>query len=146
MARGRRRTVRKLVGMSLLFALAGLLAGCRLFGYIGEPERYVMWGDELVLAWDPPGGFSAGPRVTGYTLLYRAYPPAAASEWVELGTVSASGPRRFRVNGSTLAPGRYEFGIRSVDEHDNVSDIHRSTDSHADPPTGWYLEWLGGTP
>ena len=141
----RSSAVAKWAGIALLISAAAALTGCPLFGYVNGPERYVLWGSELVLAWDPPAGVGPGTRIVGYTLFYRDYPNVYGSTWKELGTSTRS-PRVFRVDGASLPPGQYEFAIRSVDEYGNYSDMHTSTDSHADPPTGWYLQWLGGTP
>lgn len=130
----------------LLIVIVLVLTGCGIFGNAGGPEQYTMWGSEFVLQWEPPSEIGSGNTSFTYTLYYREYPGSVTSGWTELGTADASNRSRFRVDGLKLAPGAYEFGIRTVDADGNSSDMHTSTDWSADPATGWILNWLGGAP
>lgn len=120
------------------------LTGCGILGNVSEPERYTRWGSELILAWDPPSQMGSVGSDLSYALYVRDYPASVFDDWIELGLADASRRYTFRIDGSELAPGIYEFGIRSVDTEGNESDMHTSTDWNADPPTGWVLDWQGG--
>ena len=123
-----------------------MLGSCGLFAYIGEPDEIVLWGNELILSWDPPAATLGSPQTESYSLYYRPFPSFFGGDWTALGTVSARGTTSFHVDGAALEPGKYEFAVRSVDEQGSYSDYHKSTDGDADPPTGWYVNWLGGNP
>ena len=123
-----------------------VLGSCGLFGYLGEPDEIVLWGDEFVLNWDPAAQSPGSIPIERYSLYYRPYPSFFDGDWIELGTVPAGQTTTFHVDGSDLAPGTYEFAVRSRDANGAYSDYHRSTDWEAHPATGWYLNWLGGNP
>ena len=137
--------MRRIARTAVIVLALVAVTGCALFGIVNEPDEVVLWGSQFILAWDPPTGFGADAEIGAYTLFYREYRDFFRGMWKELGTATATGPPRFRVNGNDLPPGRYEFGVRSVSTSGSHSEIHSSTDSDADPPTGWYLHWLGGT-
>ena len=122
------------------------LGGCGMFANVGEPEQYTMWGSELVLAWDPPSEIGSADSDLTYSLYVRQYPAWPGASWTKLGVADPSNRYIFRVRGTELAPGTYEFGVQSIDADGNRSEMHASTDWDADPATGWVLNWLGGAP
>ena len=68
----------------------------------------------------------------------------AFGTWKLLAVVPANKGTEHVVTVDDLAPGRYDFGIKAVYVDGSRSAIHASTDNNADPPSGWYLNWLGG--
>jgi hypothetical protein len=129
----------------LLAALPSVLAGCGWLAYRGDPKEVVLWGDEFIIAWDASTLPEASENVVRYRLYYRRF-PSYGGTWLSLGSTAADDSTVFHVDGSSLRPGKYEFGVRAIDAEGRYSEIHRSTDANADPVTGWYLNWLGGAP
>lgn len=132
--------------VAVVAVLTLVTLSCSFFGYTDEPLEVVIHGSSFTLHWDPPAGTGSSSllQLLSYELFYRPYPASFGSGWESLATVGGDDSLRFAVSSDHLDPGRYEFAVRAVFSDGSESDYHRSTESTADPPTGWYLNWLGG--
>ena len=99
-------------------------------------------GDRLTLAWDPPkyAGSYAGSEVASYRVYYRA---RGASSWTKIEEIEADSDLSLTITSEDLDFGYYEFAISAVYSADVESPLHSSTDTTADPNTGWYVNWIG---
>ena len=133
-----------IVAVVAVLTLATL--SCSFFGYTDEPLEVVIHGSSFTLHWDPPAGVGTSSliQLDSYELFYRSYPGSFGSGWQTLAAVEAGRPLLLKVSGDQLDPGRYEFAVRATFADGSQSEYHRSTESTADPPSGWYLNWLGG--
>jgi hypothetical protein len=119
-----------------------LFISCSLFTSRYQPIEILVKGDTLTLAWDAPeyAGSYAGSVVETYIVYYRT---RGAAEWKELREVEAEVSPSLTITNEDLDYGYYEFAVSAVDNDENESPLHSSTDTTADPITGWYVNWIG---
>ena len=119
-----------------------LVVSCSLFPFKNGPTEILIKGEKLTLAWDPPeyAGSYAGSELAYYRVYYRTY---GAEEWVKLKDTETDESLSLTVTNKDLDYGYYEFAISSIDKDANESPLHASTDTSADPMTGWYVNWIG---
>lgn len=140
-------SMRRAIGLMILVGLTFASVSCDLFGHRSEPVEILVRGDSFTLRWDPPIGTTASSRyrVTGYELYYRPHSGNPGQlQWQALAEIAGPAPLTHRITREMLGPGKYDFAVRSVYDGGAVSDYHASTDYSADPPSGWYVTWIGG--
>lgn len=93
------------------------------------------------LAWDPPvfEGSSAESELESYRVFYRV---RGLSSWTLLSEIEADTSLSLKITPEELDYGYYEFAVSAVDQSGIESPLHESTDFTADPPTGWYVNWI----
>jgi hypothetical protein len=101
------------------------------FPVVSPRVQAIQWhGEVLKLSWDED------PLAEDYNLSYRYY------ESQQVFTVSKSFQEAEAVlEKEDFGNGSFEFGIQSCYSDGSCSQIYWSTDSTADPSTGWFLEW-----
>ena len=122
--------------VTLLFVA---LPGCELFAPTDAPLEIIVKGNRLSLSWDPPIETLAS-GVAAYRLYAR---PHGADTWELVGKVEASDNPGATIASEDLGYGFWEFAVSSVSSEDVESELHASIDRSADPPTGWYVNWVG---
>ena len=97
---------------------------------------------ELTLAWDPPiTDIPNGPtEVAKYQIYYREHD---TSYWRFLDEIPASPHPEYTIDHERVGDGLFDFAVRAISVEDRVSPLHSSTDSNADPVSGWYVLWVG---
>jgi hypothetical protein len=119
-----------------------LIVSCSLFPFRNEPTEILIKGEKLTLAWGPPEyvGSYAGSELAYYKVYYRT---RGAEDWIKLKDIHTAENLSLTVTNEDLDYGYYEFAVSAVDYDDNESPLHASTDTSADPITGWYVNWIG---
>lgn len=137
--------MRRITRTGLLVAIGAFTLSCSLFAPHNDPIEISIVGDAFTLTWDPPVGTHASSlrHVESYELFHQEYPGPFFQSWQQLSSVPAADSLEFRVTNEQLTPGTYVFAVRAVYADGSASSYHSSTESAADPPTGWYLRWIG---
>jgi hypothetical protein len=89
--------------------------------------------DTVTIAWDPP----ATPT-TAYRIYYRRHGTVL---WIQLDEIPATDNPQYVLHLADFGEGEFDFGVSSIDDADQESEIHTSLDITADPSSGWYLLW-----
>lgn len=126
-----------LVGCVLLLII--LMTGCGISGE-EKPRSIAVNGPSVTLNWDPPASDFATDSIAHYNVYART---RGAAEWQLVGSASASKEPSLTIGQSLLPYGSYEFAVTTVGIDGSESDLHSSLDHHADPASGWIVDWYG---
>ena len=127
-----------------------LLHSCSLFIHDYEPIRYLIRGSSFTLAWDAPvtvnDSLSSIREIcTGYRLYYREYYRdyiVPLGKWIFIAEIPYSRTPEFTIRSGDIPFGNLEFAVSAVYSDGSETAKHISTESSADPPTGWYVFWI----
>jgi hypothetical protein len=143
MSRVLRKRIVSLSIVALFLALA--VSGCNwiktLSLGLGEPTQILYKQPLLTLAWDPPvTDFPGSPtEIATYQVFYQEH---GSNYWILLDEVPADRHPQCTIAHDRLKDGLYDFAIRAITVSGQVSPLHTSLDSSADPISGWYVFWV----
>jgi hypothetical protein len=107
----------------------------------GESMQILYKSSDLTLAWDPP--LTDIPNRPTEVETYQIYCREHGTDyWRFLGEVPASPHPKYTLEHGLLGDGLYDFAIRAITQSGQVSPLHSSLDSNADPVSGWYVFWV----
>lgn len=126
----------------IIFSVCLLLCGCGWPTF--KPAEYIQIihkSAQLTLAWHPPLTDITGrpTEVGSYRIYYREH---GTFYWYVLDEAPASENPQYTVEHEQIGNGRYDFAVSSVTVGWQVSPVHSSLDSSADPMSGWYVFWV----
>ncbi len=125
-----------------IFSACLFLSGCGLPTFkLAEYNQVMQKSAQLTLAWDPPLTDITGmpTEVDSYRIYYREH---GTFYWRILGEAPANENPQYTVEHEQLGDGLYDFAVRAVTVSGQVSPLHSSLDSSADPMSGWYVFWV----
>lgn len=133
---------RKYIIFVLLTLVLSSFFGCRLAMSTDEPLEIVVKGNSFVLAWDPgrpdiPNDPNGAVR---YKVYYRAH---GSTDWRFLMEIESSTNPECRITEEDMNYGKYDLAVRAVNIQEQISELHSSLDSAANPFSGWYINWIG---
>jgi hypothetical protein len=136
--------MKRIANLSVLVLVLGFaVSGCkRILAFsLGEATQILYKQPQLTLAWDPPltdiPGMST--EIATYQVFYKEH---SSNIWILLGEVQASRQPQYTIDHDRLKDGLYDFAIRATAVSGQVSPLHTSLDSSADPISGWYVFWV----
>ena len=126
----------------IIFSVCLFLIGCGWPSFTpGEYIQILYKSPRLTLAWDPP--LTDIPNmptaVASYVVYYRDH---GTFDWQVLDEILANENPQYTVEHEQLGDGLYDFAISAITVGGQVSPLHSSLDSSADPISGWYVFWV----
>jgi hypothetical protein len=104
---------------------------------LDAPEKIPIVTAEFTIAWDPP---DETETPAGYRVYYSPYKEVL---WTTLADIDDGETTEYTITREALPYGEYIFAVTSLSEDESESEKHTSLDDTAEPPSGWYVDWVG---